>query len=450
MGIKLYSCSCYKDSDNLEIEVELNPEKKRKIQVLLTHPNLSTFHQNNSFKSSLIEHDLSNIISNKDIDSDASEKSDLKPLLKNIKQPEIIIQSSFRGYIFRKKFNEIKGIKCELIEKNNEKIENIEKNFISKLMLKSEKLFIKTFFDDNWKNYYDLEEFNNILPKNNNILNFIENNNSILVKTKCLLSKYKKEDCLYRGSLTLDSLQKNKNKNKITFNINSLTGKGILYLRNGKKYEGNFIKGELNGWGRYISSKGICYEGLFIDGILNGKGEIIKIDENRRKNIYKGDIKIFKKEGKGEEKTNDYIYEGDFSKDLKHGNGKIIYNKGDSYEGKFTYGEITGKGFYIWKNNHTYFGDFVGGKMHGKGLYKWTDGNQYEGDYVNNVKEGKGEFKWKDGRIYKGEFKNGRPHGKGLITVKGITFDAIFENGKYIGDLQSSISSPFNTKQMSE
>ena len=244
--------------------------------------------------------------------------------------------------------------------------------------------------------------------------------------------------------MTLDSIQTNKKaQSKMLYNINSLTGRGVLYLRNGKKYEGNFINGELNGWCRYINSKGVCYEGLFINGILNGKGEIIKIDENLRKNIYKGDIKNFKKEGKGKEKTNDFSYEGEFVNDMKHGNGKIFYyNNGDYYEGQFYNGLITGKGFYKWKNQHTYFGDFVCGKMHGKGLYKWTDGNQYEGEYINNIKEGQGEFKWNDGKIYKGRFENGKPHGKGLLTIKGITFDAIFDNGTYLGDLKEAMNSP--------
>ena len=439
MGIKLDSCSCFKDNDDIAIEVDINSDKKKKIQIL-TRSNIISYHKNNIVKSSSIEHELSKIMNNNDNDSYLSENSYLKPLMSNIKPAEIIIQSIFRGYIYRKQFNEIKD---ELIEKDNEKIKNIEKNFISKLTLKSEKLFVDANFEENWKKYYDIKEINKLIPKKNKLYNNIGKNN--LVNTKCLLSKYNNEDSLYKGSLTINSIQKNKKNKIIIYNIDTLTGKGVLNLKNGKKYEGKFLKGELFGWCRYINNKGICYEGIFINGILDGKGEIIKIDENRRKNIYKGDIKNFKKEGKGEERTSDYFYEGDFVNDLKHGNGKIIYNKGDTYEGQFTKGEITGKGFYTWKNQHTYFGDFVGGKMHGKGLYKWTDGNQYEGEYINNIKEGQGEFKWKDGRIYKGTFEKGRPHGKGLLTVKGITFDAIFENGKYLGDLQSSINSHSNS-----
>jgi len=82
-------------------------------------------------------------------------------------------------------------------------------------------------------------------------------------------------------------------------------------------------------------------------------------------------------------------------------------------------------------------GDFVDGKMHGKGLYKWSDGNEYEGEYIYNKKEGDGIFRWKDGRIYKGNFENGKPHGKGKLTVNGISFNALFENGKFLGEIQN-------------
>ncbi len=202
----------------------------------------------------------------------------------------------------------------------------IEKNFLSKLTLKSIKLFTDEKFKENWKNFYNEKEINNLIPNNNET--------TILINTNCLLSKYKKEYSLKRFFNYKNRLRKNKN-NKNEFNINLLTGKGILYLKNVKIYEGNFYKGESNGLYRYINTKGVYYEGLFINGILNGKGEIILIDEYGRKNIYKGDIKNFKSEGSGEERTYDYIYEGGFSKDLKHGIRKMIYNRGDSYDDVF-------------------------------------------------------------------------------------------------------------------
>ena len=438
MGIKIESCSCFKNSTEIAIEVSMNSLKNGRIKIF-AKPEKIELHKSISMGTILSK------LSNNENDSLILEKTNIKSLLKNIRAPELIIQSSYNGYSYRKKFNEKKGIKYKLIKEKNKKIKSIENNFISPLTLKLEKLFLNQNFENNWKKYYSENEINNLIQKNNNSTTHNTNSNTIIiqlhVKTECLLSKYKNENCLFQGILAINSVKKNKNQinNIKTFNINSLTGKGSLYLQNGKKFEGNFINGELNGWCRYISDKAICYEGLFIDGVLNGKGEIITINENRKKYIYKGDIINFKKEGIGIEKTNDYNYEGEFHNDIKHGKGKIIFynNNSESYEGDFKNGDITGKGFYIWKNKHTYLGDFLRGKMHGKGIYKWPDGNVYEGEYIYGIKEGYGEFKWNDGRIYKGPFKNGKQHGKGKLTVNGTTFDAVFEKGKYMGELHN-------------
>ena len=441
MGIKIYSCSCFKKNSDIAIELDLNSFKRGHIKIF-TKP--QKMELNNSISMGTI---LSKISNNNDNDSLIIEKSDLKSFLKNARSPELIIQSSYQGYIYRKKFNNKNGIKNKLIKEKNDKIKIIEKNFISPLTLKYEKLYLNQNFENNWKRYYDEKEMNNLIQQKNN--NTSTNNTSknikniiqLQVKTECLLSKYKNENSLFKGMISINSLKRNKRKNNEkhnikTFNINSITGKGQLYLQNGKKYEGHFINGELYGWCRYISNEAICYEGLFIDGILNGKGEIIKINDNRKKYIYKGDIKNFKKDGKGIEKTNEYNYEGDFENDLKHGRGKIIFYNSNSvsYEGQFKNGEITGKGLYIWKNRHTYYGDFLAGKMHGKGIYKWPDGNQYEGEYINGIKEGYGEFKWADGRIYRGPFEKGKQQGNGKLIINGKTFDALFEDGKYLGN----------------
>ena len=434
MGIKIDSCSCFKNTTDIAIEISMNSLKKGRIKIFAKPEKMEL---NNSISMGTI---LSKI-SNNDNDSSIFEKSDLKSFLKIARSPELIIQSTYQGFAYRKNFRKIKS---KLIQDNKNKIKSIENNFISPLTLKLEKLFLSENYENNWKNYYDEKEINNLIMQRNNSStnNTSKNIIQLQVKTECLLSKYKNENSLYKGILSINSVKKNKNRvhNIKTFNINSLTGKGVLYLQNGKKYEGNFIKGELNGWCRYISNKAICYEGLFIDGILNGKGEIITINENRKKYIYKGDIRNFKKEGIGIEKTNEFHYEGEFHNDSKHGKGKIKFynNSSESYEGEFKNGEITGQGFYTWKNKHTYLGEFLCGKMHGKGLYKWPDGNQYEGEYIYGIKEGFGEFKWADGRVYKGPFKKGKQHGNGKLTVNGTTFDAVFENGKYMGELQES------------
>lgn len=210
-------------------------------------------------------------------------------------------------------------------------------------------------------------------------------------------------------------------------------GFGVLYTSKGTKYEGNFNKGKLKGLGRYIDEEGTCYEGIFEENRLVSKAKIININEKGKKVVYFGEVKNFKKNGKGKETCDEYKYEGEFVNNLRHGHGRIEFlDCGDIYEGKFTKGKITGKGLFIWSNNQQYKGDFVDGIKHGKGKYKWPDGTEYDGEYNNGIREGFGKYKWKDGRIFEGTFKNGKPDGKGILTMNGKSIDCEYIDGKPI------------------
>ena len=228
----------------------------------------------------------------------------------------------------------------------------------------------------------------------------------------------KGEKCFYIGEL-------DKNQKPIGF--------GSLYTSKGTKYEGNFSKGKLIGLGRYINEEGTCFEGIFEENNLVSKAKIININEKGKKVVYFGEVKNFKKNGKGIETCDENKYEGDFLNNLRHGNGRIEFlDSGEIYEGQFTKGKITGKGLFIWKNNQQYKGDFVDGIKHGKGKYKWPDGTEYEGEYKNGIREGIGIYKWKDGRIFEGSFKDGKPNGKGILTYKGKSAECEYINGKPI------------------
>ena len=295
---------------------------------------------------------------------------------------------------------------------------NDEEYFITEKMQGYEKLFEKKLDLNGWKKFYDVKD-NHVLK----LVNMGKDKKKLKSYAEIII-KLKNKDCLYKGQIDED---------------NNIYGYGVLYNKNGEKYEGVFDNEKLNGWGRYINQKGTCYEGLFKNGILTGKGIIIKeVVKNFKKGKYyfEGDIKNFLKEGKGIEKTDDYEYEGDFKNDLKEGKGTIkFYKGGELYEGDFKKDEMTGSGTYTFSNKNTYKGEFLKGKMHGKGIYKWWNGNVYEGEYVNNVKEGEGEFIWNNGKIYKGKFSKGTPHGEGTLTIKGVSYDAVFEYGKFKGKI---------------
>ena len=273
------------------------------------------------------------------------------------------------------------------------------------------------------------------------LMNIIEIKN---IENDGIIIEYNGEKGIFRGKLD---------------DKNNICGKGKIHYKDGRIYEGIFENGKLNGEGKYISSNGDIYEGYFKNGILSGKGSIIKIkevknkttsidkEEDSRSNFnneinkitYIGDIKDFKKEGKGKEECDDYKYEGNFHNDMKNGEGFVIYLKlGDKYKGSFKDDAITGRGTYTWKNGDIYEGDFIDGKMHGKGVYKWKEGSEYEGGYKNNLRDGKGIFKWKNGVIFEGNFINGKPEGKGEMRNinNNKKIEVEYKDGIFVGNLK--------------
>lgn len=223
---------------------------------------------------------------------------------------------------------------------------------------------------------------------------------------------------------------------------NPLTGKGTLTLSSGEIYSGNLINGKLEHHGQYTDRNGNIYEGEFNNGKLSGKGKITQLEENKKtrhtndilSNIkYSGIIKDFKREGFGNETTQEYTYEGNFHNDKKDGKGKLRYIKsGDIYEGEFKEGKISGKGKYTFHDKSEYIGNFKNHEMDGEGTFKWPNGNIYKGKYVKGKREGSGIYKLANGSYFKGIFKNGKPYGPGLINKNGKTFEGEYIDGKFV------------------
>lgn len=115
----------------------------------------------------------------------------------------------------------------------------------------------------------------------------------------------------------------------------------MLFYSNGEKYEGQILKNKENGF-----------------------GTLYKLSINK-------------------------IYEGEFSKGLKHGKGKLIIDEktGSSYEGNFLEDQFHGKGLLI-NNKIRYEGDFKSGKFHGIGINIDFKGEAYEGQFENGKKNG--------------------------------------------------------------
>ena len=466
----LNACSCLRNFDDLSYETDLNGDGEIE-GFIIPNNNHNLFSSTDDSTNLTGAGRMSYLMKVNTYDS-GTLKNTAFSIMKTGNAVERI-QSVFRGSNFRKKFKknineELNEIKKKEKEKEKEKINEIEKInekyeeeknieelinnisntsndsidkskesiFISEKTKKAEKNFEgKLDYENGWKKYIDQdndnsESNNKEIFSQEKINDIINNKNLISTKEDGDIIIINNETCLFKGQME---------KNEFNDNKKELTGKGELYLKNGEKYEGIFINGKLNGIGRYINDKCICYEGIFNNGILEGKGIRIKTGEDGNKRIYKGDLKNYKKEGKGRIECKTYIYEGDFVNDKKKGKGKLIYNEnGNMYEGEFDNDDINGYGLYTFKNKHSYEGEFLNGFFHGKGLYKWPDGCYFKGEYIKGVREGNGEYKFSDGKIYKGPFSNGKPNGIGIINIDGNNFNCEFKNGKLVTDLKSS------------
>ena len=115
-------------------------------------------------------------------------------------------------------------------------------------------------------------------------------------------------------------------------------GKGIIYLNNTIKYDGDFVNNQFNGFGKYYFESGNYYIGQFKDDMQNGKGKIFDKD---------GNIK----------------FEGEYINDHMNGNGKLYLENG-YYITQFVDDKMVGKGKF-YSSNGTFIGEFyfVNGKL---------------------------------------------------------------------------------------
>lgn len=130
---------------------------------------------------------------------------------------------------------------------------------------------------------------------------------------------------------------------------------------------------------------------------------------------YKGEMKNGSIQGRGVLISSNFMYEGHWNNNQRHGLGRRIIANGDVYEGSWVNDKRHGFGV-LWSNSgEGYIGDWEDDECHGRG----TEINTrvvYEGDFVNGVKSGKGKFIYKDGSYYEGEVNYNGPHGYGFLV----------------------------------
>ena len=107
--------------------------------------------------------------------------------------------------------------------------------------------------------------------------------------------------------------------------------------------------------GTKIFSDGRRYEGNFEKGKLDGKGKMIYSPKS--------------------------FYLGEFKSNSIHGIGVFLYEDGKKYQGKWFKGKRSGSGKLYYPNGSFYEGSFKSDKIHGEGVFKTSKGLLLSGEF---------------------------------------------------------------------
>ena len=127
-----------------------------------------------------------------------------------------------------------------------------------------------------------------------------------------------------------------------------------------------------------------------------------------------------------------YIGEADYV--IRTGRGAMIFlNEEAFYVGYWDNGRQYNKGkVFDINNNLIYEGEYKKGVRDGNGIYYYPNGEKYEGKFRNGIREGKGVFYWKDGKRWEGYFKNDEMNGEGIFYDENESYTAIYKNGELV------------------
>ena len=123
---------------------------------------------------------------------------------------------------------------------------------------------------------------------------------------------------------------------------------------------------------------------------------------------------------------------------VPHGEGKMEYAGGVVvYEGQWSKGVWEGYGRLDYAENDYYAGNFARGTFSGRGVRRWPDGSEYDGEWRDGKRSGKGTLHHADGGASDGSWADDKLHGHGRRTlVDNSQYKGTFVNGVQQGDCQ--------------
>ncbi|MCD9015504.1 MORN repeat-containing protein [Parachryseolinea silvisoli] len=168
-------------------------------------------------------------------------------------------------------------------------------------------------------------------------------------------------------------------------------------------YTGSFVKGVKHGRGTGMARDGsfdVVYAGVFVDDRLeDDRSDIKEYAEGNLIRHYTGGFHDHARTGFGIEIAGLNKYEGQWSRNMKNGTGKLFYNGVVIYDGEWLDDKLDGIGTRIFLDGSQYRGQFKKNERHGYGIVRWKDGAQYIGEFKKDLFAGQGYTVYRDDRL---------------------------------------------------
>ncbi|KAG8235107.1 hypothetical protein J437_LFUL015534, partial [Ladona fulva] len=160
-------------------------------------------------------------------------------------------------------------------------------------------------------------------------------------------------------------------------------GKGVMEWSDGRKIEGIFKDGLVNGHARHTHPSIGTYDGQWKDGLYHGYG-IMRYANGA---VYEGEWREGQPDGHGIKKEGHFlssiasVYVGDWVAGAKHGYGVMDdIVAGEKYLGMWERGEKHGSGLIVSLDGVYHEGSFIRGTITGYGVMVFEEGTHYEGE----------------------------------------------------------------------
>lgn len=162
----------------------------------------------------------------------------------------------------------------------------------------------------------------------------------------------------------------------------------------------------------------VVWSGACSDGFAQGSGYLQWSRNGREGGRYEGRLVRGQMDGAGAWQAEDgVVYQGGFRQGAWQGKGIHVDNDGNKVLATFVAGEPAGDVEQVMALGDRYKGAFAGGKRNGQGSIDYARGGSYTGGWKDDLFEGQGTIRYPNGRQYDGVFHAGAPAGSMPVAV---------------------------------